>query len=129
MPNTVSNQRTAKIHREKPLSDFLQIKKDNLFDAYRLLNATGLVAYLYFASNKDGFELAVSPAAIRNITGMPESTCRDQIKKLINMRFLVPKKEGSNVYDFYERPQPREEKREEQKEEQKEETEPSNFKF
>ena len=110
MPNTVPNQRTAIIHREKPTSDFLQIKKDNLFNAYKLLNASGLVVYLYFAANKDGFELAVSPAAIRSVTGMPESTCRDQIKKLIDFRFLVPKSEGSSIFDFYEQPHPEEEK-------------------
>lgn len=36
---------------------------------------------------------------------MPESTCRDQIKKLMACKYLIPRSEGSNVYDFYERPQ------------------------
>ena len=102
-PETVPNQKIAVIHREKATSDFLQIKKENLFNAYKTLNATALVVYLYLAGNKDNFSLAISPAAIHNITGMPESTCRDQLKRLISCGYLV-QREDSNIYDFYEDP-------------------------
>ena len=71
-----------------------------------MLNATCLVVYLYLAGNQEGYELALSPRAISQTVGMPESTVRDQINKLISYRYLVPKREGSNVYDFYERPVP-----------------------
>ena len=36
---------------------------------------------------------------------MPESTCRDLVQILIEKGYLVQKYEGSNVYDFYERPE------------------------
>ena len=36
---------------------------------------------------------------------MPESTCRDLVQILIEKGYLVQKHEGSNVYDFYERPE------------------------
>ena len=77
-----------------------------MYEAYRTLNATCLVVYLYLAGNQEGYELALSPRAISQTVGMPESTVRDQINKLIAYRYLVPKREGSNVYDFYETPVP-----------------------
>ncbi len=80
------------------------IKKAPLYAAYKDLNATALVLYLYLAGNKDGFTLALSPQAIHAETGMPLSTCKDQIKKLIQKGYLVPRGENSNQYDFYETP-------------------------
>ena len=78
MPYTVENQRRVLVHRDMPGKDegnFLLIKKENLYAAYRNLNATALCLYLYLAGNKDGFDLAFSPKAIRNEMGLPESTC------------------------------------------------------
>ena len=68
------------------------------------MNATALVVYLYLCGNRDGYEMALSPKAIRQETGMADSTCRDQINVLISKGYLVPRKEGSNLYDFYEDP-------------------------
>lgn len=65
MPNTVPNQRIITIHRERVASDFLGIKNDNWQAAARDLGAHALMLYLYFASNANGFTLALSPAAIR----------------------------------------------------------------
>lgn len=59
--------------------------------------------YLYFAANKDGFTLALSPTAIRQAVGMPLSTYRDQFTKLIDKGYLVQRSCG-NTYDFYEVP-------------------------
>ena len=60
--------------------------------------------YLYLASNANGFTLALSPAAIRQAIGMPQSTYRDQFVKLVNRGYLV-RRGDSNTYDFYETPQ------------------------
>ena len=101
------NQRRVLVHRDMPGKDegnFLLIKKENLYAAYRNLNATALCLYLYLAGNKDGFDLAFSPKAIHAEMGMPESTCRDQFKVLVNKGYLVPKHEDSNIYDFFEIP-------------------------
>ena len=84
--------------------NFLLIKKSNLYEAYRTLNATALCLYLFLAGNKDGYNLEYSPKAIHAEMGMPESTCRDQFKVLVEKGFLVPKHEGSNIFDFYETP-------------------------
>ena len=59
--------------------------------------------YMYLAANADGFNLALSPAAVRQATGMPRSTYQDQFIKLIDKGYLV---QGSgNVYNFFEVPQ------------------------
>lgn len=107
MPYTVENQRRVLVHRDMPGKDegnFLLIKKENLYAAYRDLNATALCLYLYLAGNKDGFDLAFSPKAIHSEMGLPESTCRDQFKVLESKGYLVRRNENSNVYDFYEIP-------------------------
>ena len=104
---SVHHQRIVKVHREMPgenEGNFLLIKKSNLYEAYRTLNATALCLYLFLAGNKDGFNLEYSPKAIHAEMGMPESTCRDQFKVLVEKGFLVPKHEGSNIFDFYETP-------------------------
>ena len=102
---TVPNQKVVCIHREKLNDCFLGINKETFLAAYKALNATALALYLYFASNKDGYTFALSPKAIQADLGMPQSTCQDQIKKLIEMGYLVPRKENSNIYDFHEYPE------------------------
>jgi len=104
MPNTVPNQRVVIIHRERATSDFLGIKNAHWQAAARDLGAHALMLYLYFASNANGFTLALSPVAIRQAIGMPASTYRDQFEKLKDRGYLVNHGNG-NTYDFYETPQ------------------------
>ena len=104
---SVPNQHIVKVHRDMPgenEGNFLMIKKSNLYEAYRTLNATALCLYLFLAGNKDGYNLEYSPKAIHAEMGMPESTCRDQFKVLVEKGYLVPKHEGSSIFDFYETP-------------------------
>ena len=104
MPNiTYPNQRVVNIHREAAKSNFLGIKNENWQAAARDLGAHALMLYMYLAANADGYNLALSPAAIRQATGMPRSTYQDQFIKLIDKGYLV---QGSgNVYNFFETPQ------------------------
>lgn len=105
MPNTVANQRTIRVHRDDIRGkQFLGILTENLANAYRDLNATATILYLYIANNKDGFDLAFSPKAVELELGMAQSTCRDQFKKLVEKGYLIQKSEGSSIYDFYEVP-------------------------
>lgn len=89
MPYTVPNQRTVFIHRNLLLNDFLGIQNANWQAAARDLGAHALMLYLYLASNANNFELALSPAAIRQAIGMPVSTYRDQFVKLVDKGYLV----------------------------------------
>lgn len=104
MPYTVPNQRTVFIHRNELVYDFLGIQNANWQAAARDLGAHALMLYLYLASNANNYELALSPAAIRQAIGMPASTYRDQFVKLVDKGYLVQRKE-STIYDFYEIPQ------------------------
>lgn len=104
MPETVANQKVIHINRQKCDKNFVQISKENWYSAYRNLNATAFCLYLYLAGNRDGFDLAFSPKAVHEEMGMPISTCKDQVKLLIAKGYLVPKREGSNVFDFFEIP-------------------------
>lgn len=105
MPYTVPNQRVVTIHREPAKSDFLGIKNENWMYAARDLGAHALMLYLYFASNANGYTLALSPAAIRQAIGMPRSTYQDQLLKLMDKGYLI--ETGANSFDFYEVPKPR----------------------
>lgn len=102
---TFPNQRVITINRESAKSDFLGIKNENWQAAARDLGAHALMLYLYLASNANGYNLALSPAAISQAIGMPRSTYHDQFAKLINRGYLVQK--NGNGYDFFEVPQSR----------------------
>ena len=105
MPNiTYPNQRVIKINRESAKSDFLGIKNENWQAAARDLGAHALMLYMYLAANADGFNLALSPVAVRQATGMPRSTYQDQFKKLMDKGYIV--QESGNVFKFFEKPQP-----------------------
>ena len=102
MPYTAPNQKVITIHREPLGGNFLGINNENWKYAARVLGAHAFLLYIYFASNKDDFKLALSPQAIQKEIGMPPSTFRDQLKKLEAFGFLVPDK--GNLYNFYEVP-------------------------
>ena len=106
MPNIITypNQRVIHINREAAKSDFLGIKNTNWQAAARDLGAHALMLYMYLAANADGYNLALSPAAIRQAIAMPRSTYQDQFVKLIDRGYIV--QESGNVYSFYETPQP-----------------------
>lgn len=102
-PITFPNQRTVRIHRERATADFLGIKNENWQAASRDLGAHALQLYLYLASNANNYNLALSPAAVRQDIGMARSTYHDQFHKLVDRGYLVPS--HGNTFEFYEVPQ------------------------
>ena len=102
MPYTAPNQKIITIHRAPLGGNFLGINNDNWKDAARVLGAQAFLLYIYLASNKEDFKLALSPKAIQQEIGMPPSTFRDQLHKLEAMGYLLPGK--GNMYHFYETP-------------------------
>ena len=99
---TFPNQRMVNIHRERATANFLGIKNENWMAASRNLGAHGLRLYLYLASNRDNYTLALSPIAIQQEIGIPTSTYRDQFRRLESMGYLIHR--YGNTYDFYEVP-------------------------
>lgn len=102
---TVPNQRKVIIHREKCQRDFLQIKKENWFAANKDLEPYGLQVYLYLAGNRDGFTLELSQEAAEREAGIKKTSFHKYVNLMIEKGYLVQRGEGSNLYDFYERPQ------------------------
>ncbi len=105
---TVPNQKIIKIHRDMPAEkegNFLLIKKSNWFAANKDLEPYGLQIYLYLAGNKDGFNLELSQEAAEREAGIKKTSFHKYVKRLIEKGYLVQRKEGSNIYDFYEMPQ------------------------
>ncbi len=102
---TVPNQRIAVIHREKCERDFLQIKKENWFAANKDLEPYGLQVYLYLAGNRDGFNLELSQEAAEREAGIKKTSFHKYVNLMIAKGYLVQRGEGSNLYDFYEKPQ------------------------
>lgn len=102
---SVPNQRIVIVHREKCEGSFLQIKKENWYAANKDLEPYGLQLYLYIAGNKEGFNLELSQAAAERDAGIKKTSFHKYVNVMIEKGYLVPKSEGSNVYDFYEVPQ------------------------
>lgn len=67
-------------------------------EAARVLNPGGLKVYLYLASNADGFNLELSPAAIQNELALKRTTYYDSIKSLENAGYLNFIQ--GNIYQF-----------------------------
>ena len=64
VPSEIVAYATVKFRHRRREGNFLLIKKSNLYDAYRNLNATALCLYLYLAGNMNGYNLEFSPKAI-----------------------------------------------------------------
>ena len=110
MPNTVPNQKVVHVNRQKCDKNFLQISKDNWYAANKDLGPYGLQLYLYIAGNRDGFDFALSQEAAERDAGITKTTFHKYVKVLIEKGYLVPRKEKSNIYDFYEVPRRKEDK-------------------
>ena len=115
MPNTVPNQKVVHVHRDMPdknkkEGNFLLIKKENWYAANKDLEPYGLQLYLYIAGNRDGFDFALSKEAAEQEAGIKKTSYHKYVKVLIEKGYLVPRKENSNIYDFYEVPKRKEDK-------------------
>lgn len=103
---TYPNQRVVTIFKEdytnieykKQSKSFLQVDNDDWQDAAARLTHGGLKLYLYLASNKDGYSVALSPADIERKIGLSDSTYRRAFKELITEGYIEQKQ--GNVYWF-----------------------------
>lgn len=112
---TVTNQNTVVIHREMPESNFLQIKNENWQNMIKeTQDYPAFILYMYLAANANNYTLALSPAAIKEATGLPKSTYYKKIKLLIEKGYIVEGK--GNQLHFYEVPQKSKRKKIENKE-------------
>ena len=110
MPNTVPNQKVVHVNRQKCDKNFLQISKDNWYAANKNLGPYGLQLYLYIAGNRNGFDFALSQEAAEREAWIKKTSYHKYVNLMIEKGYLVPRKENSNVYDFYEVPKRKEDK-------------------
>ena len=101
--NTVPNQKIFHIHRESTGKNFIAINKINFSKAYRDMSKTpaALGLYIWLVGNQNGYHFAFSPQAIENQLGMAQTSCRDAVKRLTDLGYLV-NRENSKIVDFYE---------------------------
>lgn len=104
MPYTSPNQKVVIIHRSDLGNNFLGINNDSWKTASRILSPSAFLLYIYFASNKNNFTLALSPRAIQQEIGMARSTFYDQMNVLESLGYIVKDKDRGNGWHFYERP-------------------------
>lgn len=73
------------------------------------LSPSALAAWLYFAAQQNGYTFAFSPTTVANETGLKKQSIQKGVQTLIQEKYLVLRKDGSNIYDFYELPHYKEE--------------------
>ena len=85
--------------------DHLAISLNHLWDVYKRIGGTALVLYLYLYSHPNGTVVSLSARTVSARIGMPESTYRNQVEKLIEKGYLVETEEKGFSYNFYQIPQ------------------------
>ena len=99
---TYPNQRVVTVLKEDCNKDFLQIKNDDWQTAGMNIESYGAFKlYLYLASNKNGFSLALSPVAVEDAIGISESTYRRAFKELESLGYLSKAGSSKNQYFFH----------------------------
>lgn len=99
---TYPNQRVVTIFKEQCDKDFLQINNDEWQAAAQTLKTySAFKLYLYFASNKFGYTIALSPAAVEEAIGISENTYRAAFKELLDAGYLQQAESKKNQYYFH----------------------------
>ena len=99
---TVPNQKIVIVHKDKVVSDFLQINNAEWMEVNKKFGPYALQLYLYIAKNADGYKFALSPAAAREEAGIKKTSYNNYLKLLETAGYIV--KRSGNTYDFYTTP-------------------------
>ena len=101
---SVPNQDFIKLAARKPWNEqnkFARMHVDALQEAMNNLKGETLKLWLYINKNKDFYEFDLSQKACE-AWGLKKDAYYTAKKKLIELGYLVPAKQGSNIYYFYE---------------------------
>lgn len=83
---------------------YAKINKKALLEAMKNLTPTTFEVWLYLASQQNNYTFAFSPAAVTKETGIKKSSLQEGIRVLIKEKYIIQRKDKSNIYDFYEIP-------------------------
>lgn len=89
MAYSVENQRFVKVNKASLDGNYLGVNNRVWRAASRDLGGTGLILYLYFASNMKGFKLAFSPADVIKETGIGKTSVYKYFDIMIKKGYLV----------------------------------------
>jgi hypothetical protein len=95
---TYANQKIIEIKKAECSKDFLQVSNNDWMEAARILNGNAFKIYLYLASNKNGYSLALSPKAIGIALDVPKKSYSRAIEELEENGYITYKQD--NVYIF-----------------------------
>ena len=99
---TYPNQRVVTILKDKCDKDFLQINNGDWQEASQIIKTySAFKLYLYFASNKDGYSIALSAVAVQEAIGISENTYRAAFKELVELGYLTQVPGRKNNYTFH----------------------------
>lgn len=104
---TVQNQRIISISGKEACDKdhlYARVNKAALLEAMQQLTPTNFEVWLYLASQQNNYTFAFSPAAVTKETGIKKSSLQEGIRVLIKEKYLIPRADNSNIYDFYELP-------------------------
>lgn len=99
---TVPNQNVYTIIAPKAVPPFLQIPIKYLTKASKDLSGAGFKLYIYFASNKSGFNLEMWPVDIEKNMGITRASIYRALEELRSKRYIVDKNFyvcGKDEYD------------------------------
>lgn len=94
----ISKENTDKGH------PFSMINLEAIDNAAIKLKDTAFKLWIYLGKNQNHYRLELSQVSFCNWCGATKPTYLKAVRTLIEQGFLVPKKENSNVYTFYEYP-------------------------
>lgn len=104
---SASNQYIVRIASREPfdkIHTYSLMHLDSLQKAMCNLKGESLKLWLYCNKNQDGYQFDLSQAAVQN-WGLKKDAYQTAKKKMIELGYLVPVSEDSNVLLFYENPQ------------------------
>lgn len=98
------NQDMVTIHKERYDANFLQVGIDEWTTAFNTLKPGTFGLYLYLCGNMNGFNLALSSAAVQRALGYSDSTYRRAKKELIEKGYLIVSERSHHAMDFFPTP-------------------------
>ena len=103
-----TNPNQKKILIDKVVCDsrnkYTSINLDALQNAMVALSNADFKIWMYLAKNKDGYELALSPAEAELNWGIKKSTMHETIRKFEKEGYLEKDERTGNYYVFHEMP-------------------------
>ena len=96
---TFPNQKLVYINKPKYESMYLSVGIDEWVEASENLAPNTFKVYLYLCSNKNGYPLALSRQAVKNLLGISGDSYKRAIRELTDKGYITFS--HGNVYNFY----------------------------